>query len=58
MICAAWLHDTVEDTGMTVERLTMLFGPAVANLVGELTDVYTHEAYPHFNREKRKTLRG
>jgi (p)ppGpp synthase/HD superfamily hydrolase len=54
MICAAWLHDTVEDTGMTVERLQMLFGPGVANLVDELTDVYTHEEYPNLNRRERK----
>ncbi len=36
---AAWLHDIVEDTEVTLEQLDALFGPAVAQLVYELTDV-------------------
>ncbi|WP_306547101.1 HD domain-containing protein [Desulfobulbus sp.] len=39
MIAAAWLHDTVEDTAVTLLDLEQQFGPAVAQLVGELTDV-------------------
>jgi len=39
MIAAAWLHDTIEDTHTTEAELTERFGPAVAGLVGELTDV-------------------
>lgn len=38
MLAAAWLHDTVEDCGVTVETLAELFGDHVAMLVWELTD--------------------
>jgi hypothetical protein len=38
-IAAAWLHDTVEDTPATFGDLEREFGPAVARLVSELTDV-------------------
>jgi len=36
---AAWLHDIVEDTTVTIGDLRREFGDAVAQLVGELTDV-------------------
>lgn len=39
VIAAAWLHDTIEDTPTTKAELDERFGPAVARLVGELTDV-------------------
>lgn len=39
MIAAAWLHDTVEDTPVTLEELGREFGPGVAELVDQLTDV-------------------
>jgi len=39
MIAAAWLHDTVEDTGVTIEIIESEFGKEVATLVGWLTDV-------------------
>ncbi|MET0068063.1 MAG: HD domain-containing protein [Candidatus Thiodiazotropha sp.] len=39
MIAAAWLHDTVEDTPATVEDIEQEFGPDVAQLVSELTDI-------------------
>jgi hypothetical protein len=38
-IAAAWLHDTVEDTPATFGDLEREFGPTVARLVSELTDV-------------------
>lgn len=41
MICAAWLHDTVEDTGVTLDVIEREFGPKVAELVEMLTDVST-----------------
>ena len=37
LISAAFLHDTVEDTGTTHEDLVALFGGLVASLVKELT---------------------
>lgn len=39
MLAAAWLHDTVEDTGATLEDIERLFGFEVASLVEQLTDV-------------------
>jgi (p)ppGpp synthase/HD superfamily hydrolase len=53
MICAAWLHDTVEDTGVTIETIRAEFGVEVAELVGWLTDVSRPE---HGNRAHRKAL--
>lgn len=56
MTAAAWLHDTVEDTGVTLPTIVELFGLSVAALVADLTDEYTHEAFPHLNRAARKDL--
>lgn len=56
MIVAALLHDTVEDTDVTLDEVEREFGIAVASLVDALTDRYTHEAYPELNRAKRKKL--
>jgi len=39
MLAAAYLHDTVEDTGVTIEDITREFGHEVAGLVSWLTDV-------------------
>lgn len=39
MIAAAWLHDVVEDTPATLGDVEREFGPAVAALVQDLTDV-------------------
>ncbi|HTP95309.1 MAG TPA: HD domain-containing protein, partial [Burkholderiales bacterium] len=38
-LAAAWLHDTVEDTPATLQDVEREFGPGVAQLVAELTDV-------------------
>jgi guanosine-3',5'-bis(diphosphate) 3'-pyrophosphohydrolase len=38
LIAAGWLHDTVEDTGVTREKLVQEFGERVAALVMEVTD--------------------
>jgi (p)ppGpp synthase/HD superfamily hydrolase len=53
---AALLHDTVEDTDVTLKDIGDLFGPRVAEIVYDLTDHFTAENYPHLNREKRKAL--
>jgi (p)ppGpp synthase/HD superfamily hydrolase len=39
MLAAAWLHDTVEDTGTKLIEIRVLLGRAVADLVEWLTDV-------------------
>ena len=41
LLSAAALHDTVEDTDVTVEQLREAFGPRVAELVADESDVFT-----------------
>ncbi len=38
-ICSALLHDVVEDTDYTVEDISMLFGPKIAQIVEGLTKI-------------------
>ena len=38
VLCAALLHDTIEDTETTTEELTEIFGGAIASVVVEVTD--------------------
>lgn len=60
---AALLHDVLEDTDVTVDQLqeflssTMAFTDArhTMMLVKDLTDVFTHEAFPEWNRRIRKS---
>lgn len=51
MIAAAYLHDVVEDTPVTIEEIEREFGMEVAELVGWLTDVSKPE---DGNRKVRK----
>ena len=53
MLAAAWLHDTVEDTGVSIVDIQQEFGNEVASLVGWLTDVSTPE---QGNRAARKAI--
>ncbi len=63
-LAAALLHDVLEDTPTTEEHirrfLSSLMDTSTADrtlkLVVELTDVYTKEAHPQWNRGQRKTL--
>ncbi|MDT0688679.1 HD domain-containing protein [Salegentibacter sp. F188] len=54
MICAAYLHDVVEDTTVSLEDIERNFGREIAELVHELTDEYVKEKYQHLNRRNRK----
>lgn len=54
MVCAAYLHDVVEDTPVSIEEIEQEFGSKVAGLVQELTDEYVKENYQHLNRKNRK----
>jgi (p)ppGpp synthase/HD superfamily hydrolase len=54
IVAAAWLHDVVEDTDVTITDIESRFGPAVAQIVYGLTNVYTSEAEPNLNRAARK----
>lgn len=38
VLCAAVLHDTIEDTETTPEELQAIFGPKVASVVMEMTN--------------------
>ena len=50
LVMAAFLHDTVEDTGTTLSELEKLFGKEVADVVAEVTD---DKSLP---KERRKLL--
>ena len=53
MLAAAWLHDTVEDCGVTLDTIESALGGDVRDLVGWLTDVSTKA---DGNRKARKAL--
>jgi (p)ppGpp synthase/HD superfamily hydrolase len=57
VLCAALLHDVVEDTGCTLDEISAAFGPRVAELVGWVT---IPEPGPGQDRASVKTgyLRG
>jgi len=53
MIAAAWLHDVVEDTKVTIETIRLEFGDTIADLVSWLTDTSRPE---DGNRAARKAI--
>jgi (p)ppGpp synthase/HD superfamily hydrolase len=53
MVAAAYLHDVVEDTGVSIELIRAEFGSEVSDLVGWLTDVSRPD---HGNRAARKAV--
>jgi (p)ppGpp synthase/HD superfamily hydrolase len=53
MIAAAWLHDTVEDTDVSPDLITKMFGDEIASIVEGLTDVSLPS---DGNRAKRKSI--
>ena len=54
MLCAALLHDVVEDCGVTLDEITEQFGFAVEDLVFWLTDPPAVKGGP--NRAERKRM--
>ena len=52
-IAAAWLHDVVEDTGIDITQITLMFSHDIAHIVDGLTDVSKPE---DGNRAVRKTI--
>ena len=62
VLCAAILHDVIEDTPVTEKEIleflkTILSedeASTTTKYVVELTDIYTKEAYPRLNRRTRK----
>jgi (p)ppGpp synthase/HD superfamily hydrolase len=53
MIMAAYLHDVVEDTAVSIDNIHDMFGPVVARIVDGLTDVSVPE---DGNRAVRKAI--
>lgn len=53
MLAAAWLHDTVEDTPVTLQDIERTFGRVVAVMVAGLTDTSKPE---DGNRAARKAI--
>lgn len=54
MQAAALLHDVLEDTRFPRGLILLLMGNRITFMVDDLTDEYTHEAYPNLNRARRK----
>lgn len=52
-LAAAWLHDVVEDTDVTIETIQWIFGDEIAELVSWLTDV---SVPADGNRAERKAI--
>ena len=46
VIAAAWLHDTIEDCGVTYEELVDAFNIRIADLVMEVTDEGQYNTFP------------
>lgn len=53
MLCAALLHDVVEDCGVTLSEINDIFGAEVCFMVNDLSDFSCLE---DGNREKRKEI--
>ena len=64
VLSAALLHDVLEDTAITKGRMAEFLHSSMhkddaartLRLVVELTDVYVKQAYPQYNRRRRKDL--
>lgn len=65
MIAAAHLHDTIEDTPLTLDGLSQELidlgvsyadTDIIVSLVSDLTDVFVKADYPAFNRAQRKDM--
>lgn len=62
VLAAAIMHDVLEDTPVKADEISNFLKPLLpqnevertVELVKELTDEYVKEAYPHWNRRKRK----
>ncbi len=56
MIAAAYLHDTVEKTGISIEEIRERFGPQVAGLVDSLTEDPELDDYAERKRALRERI--
>lgn len=56
-VAAAWLHDTVEDTGTTLDTIRERFGDLVATIVDGLTDKPDLTGMPTLERKRLQAER-
>lgn len=56
-VAAAWLHDSVEDTSVTLEDIRREFGEGVMELVHELTDPEEIRHFPTAERKQKQAER-
>lgn len=56
-IVAAWLHDIVEDTEVTIEDIKEIFGDDVAEIVSGLTDPLDFKGLPIEERKQKQVDR-
>ncbi len=57
ILAAAWLHDVVEDCGVTTNDLTLKFGPRVSRFVHEVTNPsQVVPEYKLLSRKERKEI--
>src|SRR5688500_6712112 len=54
MVAVGWLHDTIEDCGISYQAIYEVFGIEVATLVKELTN--PSKEFPEWPRHKRKAI--
>lgn len=53
---AAWVHDTVEDCGVSIVEIQRRFGKIVAGYVWGLTNEFSRQSYPGLNRATRHQM--
>lgn len=53
-IAAAWLHDVVEDTNISLETIEKEFGADVAHIVSALTDLPEYANLPTAERKQKQ----
>jgi (p)ppGpp synthase/HD superfamily hydrolase len=58
VVAAALLHDVIEDTDTELGEIETRFGPAVAELVGEMTEDETISSYRERKAEHRDRVAG
>lgn len=54
LVAAAWLHDVVEDCGISANTIDSTFSVVIGNYVRQLTN--PSKEYPHLSRRKRKQM--
>lgn len=54
MVAAAWLHDVIEDCGVSEGELLVAFGNEVSKLVAQMTN--PSKKHPELNRARRKAM--